>query len=222
MDFNNLKKRFFWFLGNHFIYFAVMLVIKTLRIKTENYSGLKEYFSGDKNVIAAFWHGTMILPWYFFRNRNFSALVSGSKDGEILARVLKRWGYSVERGSSHKGGKEALETLVRKMKEKFSAAITPDGPTGPPFEMKAGTVVAAKKTGLPLFLIGTAYKKKINLKSWDRFQIPLPFTKAAIVFSEPIFVDENLEYEKVSAIIKETENKLNNLQLRANEIVKHN
>ena len=222
MDLKHLKKRFLWFIGNHFIFFAVQLVIKTLKVKTENYDELQKYLADGKNVIIAFWHGTMILPWYFFRNKNFAGLVSQSKDGEILARVLDRWHYSLERGSSHKGGKEALEILIDKAREKYSIAITPDGPTGPAFKMKAGAVVAAKKTGLPIFLAGAAYGKNVPLKSWDKFKIPLPFSKAALVFSDAIFVDKDLEYGAVNNLIIKTGKELNDLQLKAINIVKSN
>ncbi len=207
-------------MGNHFIFFAIQLVITTLKIKTENYGELKKYLDDGQNVIIAFWHGTMILPWYFFRNKNFAGLVSQSKDGEILARVLNRWHYSTGRGSSHKGGKEALEILIDKASKNYSIAITPDGPTGPAFKMKAGAVVTAKKTGLPLFLIGAAYNKNFKLKSWDKFQVPLPFSAAALVFSKAIFVDENLEYEAVNDLINNAGKDLNDLQLKATNIVK--
>lgn len=222
MDINNLKKNILQFLGKHFIFFTVQLLLKTVRLEVKNFVPLEKYLKEEKNVIVAFWHGTMILPWYLFRNKKFAGLVSKSKDGEILSKVLNKWNYFVERGSSHKGGKEAMQKIISKVQQNYSIAITPDGPTGPPFKMKAGAVIAAKKTGRPLFLAGVAFKKKIMLKSWDRFQIPYPFTKAVIIFSDEIFIDDQLEYEETDKLIEQTGNRLNELQIVAKQIVESN
>ena len=97
----------------------------------------------------------------------------------------------------------------------YSVAVTPDGPKGPPHVLKAGAVVSAKKAGLPLVLVGIGFKQKKYLKSWDRFEVPLFFTRANVIYSQPFYIRSNLSREETSEIIKKCEEKLNELQLKA-------
>jgi lysophospholipid acyltransferase (LPLAT)-like uncharacterized protein len=96
-----------------------------------------------------------------------------------------------------------------------SIAITPDGPRGPEHKFKAGAVITAKKSGVPFVLMGIGIKSKKKLKSWDKFQVPNPFTKVKVIYSEPVYVDEKLSYDDTSKVIEECEKKLNELQLEA-------
>jgi hypothetical protein len=166
----------------------------------------------NRHFIAAFWHGSMLVPWYIFRNKKFSALVSQSKDGELLTKLLKSWKYNVIRGSSNVGGKEALQLMKDEADKKRNIAITPDGPKGPEFKMKPGAIVLAKKTQMPILLIGVCYKNYVQLKSWDKFKIPKLFSKVVVKFSDPIIVPFELSYEEVSEYILKTGNELYNLQ----------
>lgn len=152
MKFKEIKRSFLRTLGNYFLYGAVNVLCKTVKFNIKNAHKTEEVLKDGKNIVLAFWHGTMLIPWYLQRNRNFSSLVSQSKDGDLLANILSRWNYNVERGSSHKGGKEALQMLIEKAKENFSISITPDGPTGPPKELKAGAVIIAQRSSIPLVL----------------------------------------------------------------------
>ena len=100
-------------------------------------------------------------------------------------------------------------------KNGHSIAITPDGPKGPPRKLKAGAVVSAKKAGLPLILAGIGFKNKRLLKSWDSFQVPKFFTRANVIYSDPLYINENLGREETSKVIEECEKKLNELQSEA-------
>lgn len=216
MKLSKKQKKYLRILGNQSLAFVIRVLCKTVRIKiygSENINNLKS------NYVLAFWHGTMLLPWYVNRNKNLAAIVSSSSDGELLAHALTKWNYKVARGSSHKGGKEALETLIEFAKADYSVAITPDGPTGPPKVMKAGAVITAKKARIPQVLLGVHIDRKFMLQSWDSFEIPKPFSKAVIYFSKPIFFDENLTYEETDIKIRETGNLLNKLQSKARELV---
>ncbi|PJA96610.1 MAG: hypothetical protein CO129_05635, partial [Ignavibacteriales bacterium CG_4_9_14_3_um_filter_34_10] len=93
--------------------------------------------------------------------------------------------------------------------------ITADGPKGPAKKMKAGAVVISQRTQTTLLLLGIGYKNKIQLKSWDKLEIPLPFSKAKIVFSDKIDLNKDLSREDISAKIIEAENRLNDLQKEA-------
>jgi len=219
MKFDEIKKSVLTFLGLNVLKFFVNLLVKTYRIKIINGKYAEELQHGNKNYIVAFWHGKMLVPWYVHGNKNFSALVSRSKDGEILTRVLKKWNYEVIRGSSHIGGKEALQLLENAADKGYSVAITPDGPTGPSFKMKAGAVVLAKRKGLPLLLVGAASAKKKNLNSWDNFEIPKPFSKVIVKYSEPVYISESLNREETEILIKKYESDMIALQKEAESIV---
>ncbi|MBN8547478.1 MAG: lysophospholipid acyltransferase family protein [Ignavibacteria bacterium] len=185
--------------------------------KIKNYEPLKQLDADGKKYVVAFWHGKMLFGWYFFKNKRFAGLTSQSKDGDILASVLEKWGYSVVRGSSSKGGSEALNSVVDEIKSGRCASMTPDGPKGPPHQMKAGAAVAAKKTGVPLILMGISYKRKTRLKSWDRFEIPHPFSFVKVVFSDPVYFDQSLQKEELSAMLPDIEKEFHRVQREADK-----
>ena len=215
MTLRKIKQDTLRFTGNIILYYAVNVLCKTLRISFVAKNAIEKLEHNNENYIAAFWHGTMLLPWYLNRNKNFSALISMSKDGDLLSKILRRWNYNVIRGSSSIGGDVALSIMIDFAKNKNSIAITPDGPRGPAFKLKAGAVVTAKKSGLPLVLLGIGYKSKRKLKSWDSFQVPFFFTKVKVIFSDPIYVDSNLNYDETSKMIENCELKLRKLQAEA-------
>ncbi|MFC2135343.1 lysophospholipid acyltransferase family protein [Bacteroidota bacterium] len=210
-----IKQNILRFLGLYLLSFTINVLLKTVKITIYNSKKVDDL--KDQNYVLGFWHGTMLIPWYLHRNKNFAALVSQSKDGEILTRILKKWKYNVARGSSHIGGKDALEIILNQANNKYSIAITPDGPTGPPRVFKAGAVIVAKKTNVPLVLLGIANHNKYQLKSWDKFEIPRPFSKIIAVYSDPINIDNSLDFDETSTLITECEEKLNQLQIRAEE-----
>lgn len=207
-----VKQSILRLLGNYFLKSAINFLCKTLKIEKINQQVVDKLNEQNQNYVLAFWHSTMLLPWYVHRNQNFAALTSLSKDGDLLARQLKSWNYKVVRGSSSKGGDVALGIMVDLAKNKYSVAITPDGPRGPVRKFKAGAVITAKRSGIPLVLAGVGFQKKKKLKSWDSFEVPKFFSKAKIVYSEPIIVNSELSYEETSEIIKKCEQILNELQ----------
>lgn len=212
MKLSDSQKNVLRYIGIRFASVAIRLLIKTLRIKIVNGEAITNLVCEKKNFVAAFWHGSMMIGWFLNRNRNAAALVSQSKDGDVLASTLERWNYNVVRGSSSTGGSDALTAMIFLVREDFSLAITPDGPRGPIYKMKAGAVITAKKSNVPLFLVGIGIKNKFILKSWDRFEVPKPFSKVAAIYSDPIFIDEHLSYDETNNKIKECEDLLNKLQ----------
>ena len=212
MRFSNIKKSSLNFIGNHFAEFAIGLLCNSLRIKEINKEVLSDLKDKNQNFIIAFWHGKMLLPWFMFRDTNASAIVSTSKDGGILTNILNKWNYNVQRGSSSKGGKEVLENLLTEADNKKNILITPDGPKGPIYKMKAGVVIVAKKSGIPIILAGVYNYKKMKLKSWDQFEIPWFFSKSVIKYSQPYFVDKELSYEETDGMIKFVESELIQLE----------
>ena len=217
MALKKIKHDVLRFIGNYTLFFGINILFKTLRISFINKRVIDELERDGNNYVLAFWHGTMLLPWYLHRKKNFAALISKSKDGDLLGKILKRWNYNVIRGSSSVGGDVALSIMVDYAKNNNSIAITPDGPRGPAFKLKAGAIITSKKSGLPLVLLGIGFKNKKLLKSWDSFQVPFFFTKATAVFSDPIYVDNKLSYDDTSKIIENCERQLRKLQEAADK-----
>lgn len=216
MKYKVIKQDILRILGNQFLHGAVSVLCKTVKLNIKNAEKTDTLIKDGQNIVFAFWHGTMLIPWFLQRDKNFSSLVSQSKDGDLLANVLTKWNYHIERGSSHKGGKEALEMLVEKANNKYSISITPDGPTGPARILKAGAVIIAQRSAIPLVLCGVAYKKKyVFEKSWDKFEIPKLFSKINVVYSDPIYIGNELDREEVSKIIDGCSSMLNKLQKEA-------
>ena len=215
MNTKQVKQDTLRFLGSHLLKYSLDALCKTLRVSYKNRIVVDDLRKQKQSYVLAFWHGTMLLPWFLHRNDGFAALTSKSKDGDLLAKQLKHWKYKVVRGSSSKGGDVALGIMVDHAKNGYSIAITPDGPRGPEHKFKAGAVITAKKSGVPVVLMGIGIKSKKILKNWDSFQIPNPFTNVKVIYSDPVYVDSKLSYEDTSKIIDECERKLIVLQEEA-------
>jgi lysophospholipid acyltransferase (LPLAT)-like uncharacterized protein len=215
MKLSNPVKNFLRFIGIKTAGFLFNVLLSTVKVRIENKESIEKLLVNNQNFVVAFWHGKMAVGWYIHRNMNCSALVSKSKDGDLLANILKRWNYKIVRGSSHIGGSEALEMLLELINQNYSLAITPDGPTGPANKMKAGAVISAKKSNVPLILAGISCNKKIVFQSWDKFELPLPFSKVTVKYSDAITIDKNLSYEETSGVITQCEILLNQLEKEA-------
>jgi lysophospholipid acyltransferase (LPLAT)-like uncharacterized protein len=154
----------------------VTLVAKTLRFRWESPRPTSP-------CVIMFWHGKMFGGWYASRKLHPVALVSKSKDGEILSAVLSSWRYTLVRGSSKKQGMEALQEAIAVVGSHAGGAIviTPDGPRGPRHRYKRGAFVAARELGVPLYHLHVTYSSSITLrKSWDAFEIPKPFSTVVL------------------------------------------
>jgi len=182
------------------------LLTKTLKIEIENAKSLQ---SG--NYVLMFWHGKMLAGWWLGRNKNFYAVVSQSKDGEILSRLLKRWNFKLIRGSSSKDSKEVMREMVEVLQNGYPLAIIPDGPRGPREEMKIGGLIAAVRAQKPIVLCGIVYEKKKIFNSWDMFELPKFFSKVKIRLSEPKLFPTGLTKEEYEKIRKELEKNLREL-----------
>ena len=145
-----------------------------------------------KPKVIAFWHGKMLPVWFFYRkHKKKAAVVSNSKDGQVLSDYLELLKFKLIRGSSSKGGKEVIERAIIQAKD-TTILITPDGPRGPKEIMKIGAVLIAHRGKVPLQLCSVDIGWSIKLNSWDKFEIPLPFSPITLKLSE-IFEFESLE-----------------------------
>jgi lysophospholipid acyltransferase (LPLAT)-like uncharacterized protein len=151
--------------------------------------------------VVAFWHGRMLPVWYVFRRSGSTALTSASKDGDLLATLLRDWGFDVVRGSSSRGGAEALQAMVDHARAR-PVLVTPDGPRGPACQAKAGAVVAAQRADVPVIPIGvTIDSAKIFARSWDAFALPLPWSRVTVHVGQPINIDAEADRHEVDVVI---------------------
>ena len=141
-------------------------------------------------VLWVFWHNRLFVVPYIFerfvRARPGAALTSASKDGELLAAILARFGGRAIRGSSSRRGAIAWREMRRAVDEGTDVFVTPDGPRGPRYRVNPGIVLLAQKTRAPVMPVRVTYSRCLRLKSWDRFMIPLPFTRVDVVLDTPI------------------------------------
>jgi lysophospholipid acyltransferase (LPLAT)-like uncharacterized protein len=190
---------------------VALLWARTLNITVTGGEQFEQLKRSGKNYVVAFWHGAMFVGWFVHRplnNGQVSALVSQSSDGEFLSTILERWNYTMIRGSSHIGGKEAMQLMVDEVGRGSALAITPDGPRGPRHEMKMGAVRVAQRAEVPLVLAGIAVKQKKHLRSWDKFEVPMPFTSVAVNYSNPVIVSKELDGETLDAFKQEMQKRL--------------
>ncbi len=167
-------------------------------------------------AVYALWHRQEVLMIWLHRNRGLVGLVSQSKDGEYMARILLGMGFNVIRGSSTTGGTQALRALTKAAMAGYSIAVTPDGPKGPVFKVHPGVIFIAQKAGVPIIPAACALSNKKVLRSWDRYQFPLPFGRIEAVYGEPFTVAES---DDAGAAAAELERRLNALTQEAEALL---
>ena len=189
------QPRWFQRLGAFVIYCVVQAYVLTLRFRWEEKSGnYRDQIDGP--AIYCLWHNRLILCMEAYRQQRgthsmgqgMAALISASKDGAFLAAILERFGIEPVRGSSSRRGPQALLELTSWAERGYDLAITPDGPRGPRYIVQQGAMSLAQLTGRPIFPFGFHAHWKIQLKSWDAFQIPLPFSRCDLCAGAPVRV----------------------------------
>ena len=198
-------------------YLAIRIIGPTLRIEAENEHRYREIIDAGRQPIIALWHDRIFAGVWYLRGRGLAVLTSKSKDGEYIARFLTRFGFGAIRGSSSRGGVRGLVEMIRLMREGVPMAFTVDGPRGPRYVAKSGPVMLAKKTGNPIlpFVIECSSYWQIN--SWDRLQIPRPFSRARVLYAKPIFVSDDGGDAEVAAKLVELQKSLDELVELAKE-----
>jgi hypothetical protein len=163
----------------------------------------------------AFWHGRILPACYYFRNRGIVVITSQNFDGEWIARVIESFGYGTARGSSSRGGLRALLQLKRDLFEGRPVGFTVDGPRGPARRVQPGAVWLASATGAPVVPFHLEAARHWTLRSWDRTQIPRPFTTVSIVVGKPVRVPEDAGAAVLEECRQLVEQSLNTLEQRA-------
>ncbi|HVF31333.1 MAG TPA: lysophospholipid acyltransferase family protein [Pyrinomonadaceae bacterium] len=184
-----LKERLMIRLADATFYLVISVIGWTIRWETEGLEHIRRVEAAGKVPIYCLWHERIFAGTYFLRGRGIVVITSQSLDGEYIARFLKRFGFGTVRGSSTRGGVRALVEMIRLMRRGLAMAFTVDGPRGPRREAKTGAVVLARKSGNPMVPFSVHLHRCWTVNSWDRLQIPKPFTRAIFKVGQPIYVD---------------------------------
>ena len=162
---------------------------KTLTWRVEGIEHYDEVLRSGRQPIMGFWHGRILPAFYYFRDRGIVVITSQNFDGEWIARVIERYGFGTARGSTSRGGARALVQLRRDLMNGRPAGFTLDGPRGPARIAQPGAVWLAGATGHPLLPFHLEAARYWSLSSWDRTQIPRPYTTVSVVMGEPMYVE---------------------------------
>ena len=196
--------------------FYIGLVHRTTRWTVERPADSEAIVSAQRPFICCFWHGRLaMMPAAKPANQPIHVLVSGHRDGLLIARSIASFGAASVEGSSRRGGVGALRRIARLVSDGAAVAITPDGPRGPNMRAKAGAIKAAQLSGAPILAVTGAVSRRLLLGSWDRFCLALPFSNGVILWSEPITVPRKADDAELERLRLLLENRLNTLTAEA-------
>ena len=187
----------------------------TLRPRMEGREHVDAVTASGRPYIVGFWHGRILPLMLFFRDRGIVVITSENFDGEWIARIIARFGYGTARGSSSRNARAATLQMVRDIRSGRPTAFTLDGPRGPARVAKPGAVWLAGATGAPLLPCHAEAERYWELRSWDRTQIPKPFSRVHLVVGRPIEVPRGLESEGQAQACRDLEAVLEDLRHRA-------
>jgi hypothetical protein len=139
--------------------------------------------------IGVFWHGRLLMMPRIYKGKKLSFLVSPHRDGQIVGRALKRFGFHAILGSTNRRGFSAFKQMLRANREGSDIALVPDGPKGPRYQVQIGVIELAKLTGRPVVPVTFSSSKRKLFKTWDQFLLPYPFSRGVFIWGEPVYVD---------------------------------
>ncbi len=172
-----------------------------------------------ESCIFCFWHNRLLLMPYVYQRyrgrKNICAMASRSRDGEYISRVLKGFGFEVARGSSSRGGEAAIMEMKDRLTAGLDAAIVPDGPKGPCYQVQPGVIMLSQLTGVPIIPATYDIQRKKRLKSWDRFIMPAPFSRAVLIYGDPLYISPDANDAEREQAREKLQAVMNGLNLKA-------
>jgi len=200
---------------------VVALLGRTLRWRVDGLDHLDAVLRSGRQPVMAFWHGRILPATCYFRRRGIVVMTSENFDGEWIARIIEKFGYRAARGSTSRGGPRALVEMKRAMERGQPAGFTLDGPRGPAEQAQPGAVWLAKATGNPIVPFHIEAARHWTLHSWDRTQIPKPFSSVAVAIGPPLSVAADASDTGVELACRDVERALAALRERALAMLAH-
>lgn len=204
-------------------YLLVKGIVKTLRLERRGWEAVWRLVIQKKQITLQVWHGDMFIAWYYLSIFRPAAIVSQHGDGEIASSTLEQFGFATFRGSSTRGGREAFIAMMRHLSEREYPinVFAADGPRGPRRQLKPGILAAASKTDGYIIPVAMSAKHAFRAKSWDKFFVPLPFSKARIWFGDPIKIPPQLSRSEFETLLEQVNAKCVRLQEQADQYSRH-
>lgn len=174
---------------HRFLYYFIRIYSRTFQLKIENETRWQRLIEAGTPVLLCAWHQqffSAIYPFKRYTKYRPALMISQSRDGAIIAAVARQTGWITVRGSSSRGGKSALRSLIRHLKSEKLAAHVLDGPTGPMGVVKAGAIRLAHAAHATIVPFSVSAHRALYINSWDRFMLPLPFSRVTLKFDAPV------------------------------------
>jgi len=198
-------------------YWALQVLGAMTRKRQLGGEKLLAYWKRGEQVILTFWHGRILLMPFAYRGQKACVINSIHRDGEIITRVLRRFGVSAVRGSSTRGWVGGLKGMLEAYRQGHDLFVVPDGPRGPRYHAKSGVLQLARATGAPIFPATYSAAWKTTVRSWDRLLIPLPLSRVLYVVGSPIHVPRDATNEVIEAKRQELEAALMRITTQADD-----
>jgi hypothetical protein len=199
-------------------YLAVLLIGRSLRWEVHGWENWEAARKRGQGLIYTFWHREIFAACWFWRKRGIVVMTSRNFDGEYIARVIQRHGYGAARGSSTYGASQALSEMIECLRNGRDAAFTIDGPRGPRYVAKRGSVMLSKATGAAILCFHIALRRAyVFRRTWDLTQFPRPFSRAAAFIAPPIVVPPQASDEEQAGKLKQVQSTLDELRRQGEE-----
>lgn len=200
------------------IFLLARFIGLTLRLQIE---GFERYRNSPDAHIFAGWHGRTFIAANFFKGKGIWTIISQSRDGEMQNRVFRLFGFNTIRGSTGRGGVRAAVESVKILRKGNSMAFTPDGPRGPSGIVQPGIMMMAQRSGALLVPVGVSARWRWLAPAWDKYMIPLPFSKAIMIYGDPIRLAEDATEADVEVARLQLERQLHELEELAERRMGH-
>ena len=202
----------------------IRLIYATMRITVVGKEVLPGFAARGEGYTGVFWHGRILMIQSLYPGKALHILVSRHRDGEIIANIMSRFGFHLVRGSSSKGGGDALREMMRLLKADNDLGIAADGPRGPAEVLKPGAAQLGRLSGKAVIPISFSASRSIRLKSWDRFMFPLPFSRGVFVVGDPVRYEKSEGIEafrlRIESVLREATTKADELAGNCGDAVK--
>ncbi len=202
--------RILFLLGSSFGHLAMLLLAATWRVTVNGWDHVETAMRSGKPLVMITWHGRLMIMSWHVRDRGLVTMISQSRDGELVARVVQKLGFKVVRGSSSRGGAEAAREMLEAIQKGRVAAMICDGPRGPIYKMKPGAAFLAMQANAAVIPSIASADRAWIFRSWDRFMVPKPFARVRIYYGTAIQPADPAELKSLTRRLEESLNALLN------------
>ena len=197
---------FIRYMAARFAAWYMVLVHITTRWEVTGEEFPAQMWDKGQPFILSFWHGRLMMLFYGWRRGvPIKTIISRHRDGDLLAQTMDRFGIGALRGSSTEDGAGVLRAMVKTLKDGASICLAPDGPRGPRMRARAGVVTAARLAGVPVIPLAVSVTRRKIMASWDKFLVPLPFSRGVFVWGEPIIIPRDADNDACAAALAKIE-----------------